>query len=638
MLGAITGDIIGSTHEYDNRIKTKDFELFPEGSTFTDDTVLTVAVADSLLNNIPYPKSFYKWVSKYPNRGYGQRFFQWVISKDKKPYGSKGNGAAMRVSPIGWLFDTEEEVLEEAKRSAEVTHNSKEGVESAQAVAIAIFMARMGKSKKEIKEYITDKFNYDLDKKLDDIRDSYEHSMKAIDSVPEAIICFLESDSFEDAIRNAVSLGGDADTMACITGSIAHAFFSFDVSTLCPKFDSADFKIHKYLSPEINNLFCDFIKGFNFTSWGSDTIPIQRDYDPYFFADRIGIGLSPKRLPKDPVLEGIVKSGDEVIYDNTIFEEDLPSKYVFYPRHRRAFLGFANSRDDIPIFCSCMKPLINAYLISKISEYRKNGYDKYEDFPLDLQHLPYSVRESLDKEFQRDKSDDNLVSFLKFESNLCHVCNKKIPELRYKSHGGKFERMFGWYIAQERWQMMSESIYPMDQVSFDDCPEELKEKINDFSAEGEINLWEEVKKDMSSPKLKILKNLLSNYFEDLVRIRFGYKRVGEAWVTETTLLYMIKNIFPDFTVIHHFRPPELKGLELDIYIKEVKIGVEYQGIQHYQAFEYLGGQEAFEKTKERDKKKAYLCKKNDIKLIYFKHDEEITDALVESRIESAMSV
>lgn len=225
MLGAIIGDIIGSTREYKNRIKTKDFELFPNGSTFTDDTVLTIAVADSLLNNIPYSESFYKWVSKYPDRGYGQQFFQWIISKDKKQYGSKGNGAAMRVSPIGWLFNTEEEVLEEAKRSAETTHNSKEGIESAQAVAMAIFMARKNKSKEEIKDYIMEKFNYDLNRKLDDIRETYIHSMRAKESVPEAIICFLESKSFEDAIRNAVSLEGDADTMACIAGGIAQAFY-----------------------------------------------------------------------------------------------------------------------------------------------------------------------------------------------------------------------------------------------------------------------------------------------------------------------------------------------------------------------------------------------------------------------------
>jgi ADP-ribosylglycohydrolase len=260
MLGAIIGDIIGSTHEYDNRIKTKDFELFPEGSTFTDDTVLTIAVADSLLNNISYPESFYKWVSKYPNRGYGQQFFQWIISKNKKPYGSKGNGAAMRVSPIGWLFDTEKEVLEEAERSAEVTHNSKEGIESAQAVAMAIFMSRKGKSKEEIKDYITDKFGYDLDRKLDDIRDTYVHSMRAIDSVPEAIICFLESDSFEDAIRNAVSLGGDADTMACIAGGIAEAHYA----SIPKKIKNNKFEILPVGFQKIQNLLLQSIRPTDF--------------------------------------------------------------------------------------------------------------------------------------------------------------------------------------------------------------------------------------------------------------------------------------------------------------------------------------------------------------------------------------
>lgn len=228
MKGAIIGDIIGSTHEYDNRIKTKEFELFPQCSEFTDDTVLTIAVYDALKNNIPYEESFYKWVNRYPERGYGQQFFQWIISKEKKPYGSKGNGAAMRVSPVGWLFNTEEEVLREAKRSAEVTHNSEEGIISAQAVAMAVFMGRNKKSKEDIRGYIEKIFNYDLSRRLEDIREVYVHSMEASKSVPESIICFLESNSFEDSIRNAVSLGGDADTMACITGSIAEGYYGID--------------------------------------------------------------------------------------------------------------------------------------------------------------------------------------------------------------------------------------------------------------------------------------------------------------------------------------------------------------------------------------------------------------------------
>jgi ADP-ribosylglycohydrolase len=229
MRGAILGDIIGSTHEYDNRIDTKDFELFPKGSKFTDDTVLTIAVYDSLINDISYEESFYKWVSKYPNRGYGQGFFNWVVSKDKKPYGSKGNGAAMRVSPVGWYFNTEREVLEEAKKSAEVTHNSKEGIESAQAVAMCIYLSREKRSKEYIKKYIEDNFDYDLSRDIDDIRKNYVHSMRAIDSVPESIICFLQSNSFEDSIRNAISLKGDADTLGCITGSISEAYYGLDI-------------------------------------------------------------------------------------------------------------------------------------------------------------------------------------------------------------------------------------------------------------------------------------------------------------------------------------------------------------------------------------------------------------------------
>lgn len=246
MIGAILGDIIGSTHEYKDRIKTKEFNIFPEGSTFTDDSVLTLAVAESLITDIPYEESFYKWVSKYPNRGYGQQFFQWIISKDKHPYQSKGNGAAMRVSPIAWYYDTEEAVLSEAKRCAEITHDTKEGVESSQAVAMAILMAKQKQTKDEIKKYITKNFGYDLERKLDDIRTDYKHSMLAVESVPESIICFLESDSFLDAVRNAVSLGGDADTMASISGAIAEAMYGIPEDLI--------YQFKAYTKPYIPNI------------------------------------------------------------------------------------------------------------------------------------------------------------------------------------------------------------------------------------------------------------------------------------------------------------------------------------------------------------------------------------------------
>ena len=169
-----------------------------------------------------------KWVEKYPNRGYGGMFFNWILSKKKKPYGSKGNGSAMRVSSVGWLYDTEEDVLREAKRVSEITHNHIEGIESAQAVAMCIYLSRKKKSKEEIREYIEDRFKYDLSRTVEQVRDTYEYSELAINTVPQSIICFLDSNSFEDSIRNAVYLNGDADTLGCITGSISEAYYGLD--------------------------------------------------------------------------------------------------------------------------------------------------------------------------------------------------------------------------------------------------------------------------------------------------------------------------------------------------------------------------------------------------------------------------
>lgn len=224
MLGAIIGDIIGSKYEF-NGVKTKDFELFLDGSTFTDDTVLTIATADAILNNKSYFEVYKNYPKMYPNRGYGTYFYRWFNENEASPYNSFGNGSAMRVSPIGWAFNTLSEVLEEAKKSAEVTHSHPEGIKGAQAVASAIFLARIGKSKKEIEEYIKYNFGYNLDRSVDEIRDTAVFDETCKVSVPEAIICFLESKSFEDAIRNAVSLGADADTQACIAGSIAEAYY-----------------------------------------------------------------------------------------------------------------------------------------------------------------------------------------------------------------------------------------------------------------------------------------------------------------------------------------------------------------------------------------------------------------------------
>lgn len=224
MLGAIAGDIIGSVYETFST-KSKDFSLFTDRSRFTDDTVLTVATADCLLHQKDFQSVYQAYGRKYPKKKYGARFLAWIFSENPLPYFSFGNGSAMRVSPIGFFYDNLADVLKQAEQSAIITHNHAEGIKGAQAVASAIFLAKNNHSKTQIKEYLSETFAYNLDRKLDDIRPDYPFDVTCQGSVPESIIAFLESNDYEDVIRNAVSLGGDSDTMACIAGGIAQAFY-----------------------------------------------------------------------------------------------------------------------------------------------------------------------------------------------------------------------------------------------------------------------------------------------------------------------------------------------------------------------------------------------------------------------------
>ena len=224
ILGAIAGDVIGSVYEWHN-VKSMNFNLFSPKSTFTDDSVLTIATMDVLINKEDYAEVYQKYGRKYFGKGYGSNFRSWIYSNNPKPYNSWGNGSAMRVSPVGWFCTNMEDVLQEAKRSAEVTHNHPEGIKGAQAAASAVFLARNGKTKNEIKDFITGTFNYDLERSIDEIRPDYNFVVSCQGSVPEAIIAFLESTDYENAIRLAVSIGGDSDTIACITGGIAEAFY-----------------------------------------------------------------------------------------------------------------------------------------------------------------------------------------------------------------------------------------------------------------------------------------------------------------------------------------------------------------------------------------------------------------------------
>jgi len=251
MIGAIAGDIIGSVYEF-HRIKTKEFALFQPACQFTDDSVLTVAVAQAILTDGDYRAKALGFGRRYPSASYGSGFRKWLHIQDPKPYYSFGNGSAMRVSPVGFAFETADEVLREAARSAEFTHNHPEGIKGAQATALAVFLARTARDKDVIRQEISSRFEYDLGRTVDAIRPYYDFDETCQRTVPEAIIAFLESDSYEDAVKNAVSLGGDADTLACITGGIAEAFYG-------PVSPYVRQKVREILTPElwgITKSFC----------------------------------------------------------------------------------------------------------------------------------------------------------------------------------------------------------------------------------------------------------------------------------------------------------------------------------------------------------------------------------------------
>lgn len=224
MIGAIAGDIIGSVFEHDP-IKTTSFPLFTDTSRFTDDTVLSVAIADAILKQRDYGTALKDFGRRYPAAGYGLSFLRWTQSSKTGPYYSWGNGSAMRVSPVGFAFDSIEDVLSQAEKAAAVTHNHPEGIKGAQATALAILLARQGAGKSEIRGQIQNRFYYDLDRSLDEIRPGYIFDVSCQGSVPESILAFLESVDFEDAVRLAISLGGDSDTMGCIAGAIAQAHY-----------------------------------------------------------------------------------------------------------------------------------------------------------------------------------------------------------------------------------------------------------------------------------------------------------------------------------------------------------------------------------------------------------------------------
>lgn len=261
MLGAITGDIVGSIYEFNNT-DDYNFELFTEKSKFTDDTILTIAQADSILNNKDWVDTLHEYVAKYPDSGYGGYFLKWALNKDREPYNSFGNGSAMRVSPVAWLYEDLQSVLNESEQSAKVTHNHVEGIKGAQATAGAIYLARKGFEKEQIKSFVENRFEYDLSKAFKDYIPKKELDSKSglkrikfnatcQTTIEPAIKSFLESKDFESCIRLSIIVGGDSDTIACIAGAIAEAFYGI------PN------EIKEETTKRLNEDFLNILKQFN---------------------------------------------------------------------------------------------------------------------------------------------------------------------------------------------------------------------------------------------------------------------------------------------------------------------------------------------------------------------------------------
>ncbi len=254
MIGGIIGDILGSVYEF-NPEKMYDMISFSENADFTDDTVLSIAIADAIMSDADFGKTLYEYGNRYPDRGYGGRFLEWLESDNPQPYNSFGNGSAMRVAAVGWVANSKEEVLELAKKTALPTHNHPDGIEGAQAVGLAIWLSRNGYTKEEMRRELEKTFDYDLSRSYQWLQQNYEYDVTCRGSVPEAIIAFFESTDFTSAIRLAVALGGDADTQACIAGNIAEPFYE--------KISRNDCRVLQKLPEELREVVSKFYDRYN---------------------------------------------------------------------------------------------------------------------------------------------------------------------------------------------------------------------------------------------------------------------------------------------------------------------------------------------------------------------------------------
>lgn len=319
---------------------------------------------------------------------------------------------------------------------------------------------------------------------------------------------------------------------------------------------------------------------------------------------------------------------------NTTTNENLPFPVVLYPGFYGAFFAFKKDQDSKAYFCSCSYEAIENYIrIRKLSPVTKNVY-AHKMYLLSSGRFPISVVEDLMK---RKVAEDNIISQLNFGEKLCHECNLQTPSLSYchEMYGGTFMQNYGWYANKQalEWGINP----PFMEFLPDRCPDDILNEMKIVPSVGSIGKFDlffikqnenrQLVKDFQKQNRKI-----HNIIEDEVRRKFGHKKVGEAWTSETILYYIVKKLFPQYNIKRHYRPDFLEGLELDIYIEELKVGIEYQGIQHYKPIKHWGGAEALEKGKERDRKKKQICKDQNIPLIYFEYTEGLSDDLVSQKL------
>ncbi len=319
---------------------------------------------------------------------------------------------------------------------------------------------------------------------------------------------------------------------------------------------------------------------------------------------------------------------------NTVSTENLPFPIVLYPGHYGAFFAFKKDEKSDTYFCSCAYEAMENYIkIRKLTPIAKNS-NEHRMYILDSFHFPLSIIEDL---MARKVQEAEIMSSLKFAEKLCHECNSQIPVYRYchEMYGGAFKQNYGWYINKQafEWGMNPLSLEYLPER----CPDEVLDEMKIKPPVGGSG-WFDVLQGSDPESQENIKELrkqnrrIRNIFENEVRTKFGHKKVGEAWTSETILYYIVKKIFPDYTVRRHYRPSFLGGLELDVFVEELNIGIEYQGIQHYKPIKHWGGKEALERGRERDKRKKQICGEQGIKLVYFEYDEGLNDQLVMNKL------